>query len=279
MRHSDAENKNLWVETMEKLEMLNKAIWQQTLDKIVEPVCVKFEEPSAKKLGLVLVEFRCHEWLRPVLWNLAWLYSDSGCSLTVVCGPTNSKLVMDIVSTFANVRILELQSKACCTIDDYNHMMTQSTFYEMLSPCQNILVLQTDTLSRKQVTDEMLSYTYVGAPWAGLQKCGPSNSVVGNGGYSLRSVPDMIQICNTFTYDPVEDHAEDLFFAKHTKNPAPTALASAFSVEHVPHPYPCGMHQAWRFHSTDLVRHWLKAIPGLPPPERICSTFIGGQLL
>jgi hypothetical protein len=39
-------------------------------------------------------------------------------------------------------------------------------------------------------------------------------------------------------------------------------IAKSFSVEHVAHEDPCGMHQAWRFHRTFWIARWLKDLPG-----------------
>jgi len=106
------------------------------------------------------------------------------------------------------------------------------------------------------------TYGYVGSPWIMPQKGGPINGLVGNGGYSLRNVALMKEACTSYAYDHAVDKAEDLFFAKRCKNVAPALIAKSFSVEHVAHEDPCGMHQAWRFHRTFWIARWLKDLPG-----------------
>jgi hypothetical protein len=40
----------------------------------------------------------------------------------------------------------------------------------------------------------------------------------------------------------------------------PVEYAKLFSVEHIWHPSPCGLHQAWKFHSEARLREWLRGL-------------------
>jgi hypothetical protein len=66
----------------------------------------------------------------------------------------------------------------------------------------------------------------------------------------------MIDVCEHFTFVKDRDLAEDIFFSKHVQSIPEAEEASAFSVELVMHPDPCGMHQIWIY--------W--GAPGAHPP-------------
>ena len=247
-----------------KFESDNKATWERALEGIPEPPLEKreFAKLEDADMAVVMIEFREHAWLKPVLWNAANVYgSQIGIALVVVCGLKNHVYVQKITEFWRGVRIIVLPYDNV-SIPMYNSILTSVDFYERFDPCKSILLIQTDTLTRKRVPKEFLEYSYIGAPWAGPQINGPPNGVVGNGGYSLRDVESMKRACRSHRYDPIRDTAEDLFFAKYSPSPrgkqvAPLGVAMEFSVEHVPSPDPCGMHQAWRFHPKERLVQWL----------------------
>jgi hypothetical protein len=254
------------------MEQTNKAFWEAKLNEIVEPPSEKcvFARLEDAKMAVVMIEFREHEWLKPVLRNAAHVYGgQQDVALVIVCGTANHAFVQREVTASWTNAVLRVMPIDNATIPMYNEMLTSAVFYDLFHPCPAILLIQTDTLTRKRVPLEYLQYSYVGAPWFGPQNAGPVNGVVGNGGYSLRDVAVFKEVCRTNTYDVKVDMAEDLFFSKHAnselKQVAPANMAWAFSVEHVPHADPCGMHQAWRFHSLDKLESWLKDLPGIPP--------------
>ena len=252
------------------MEASNKLLWEETLQKIAEPPLKKrtFARIQDARLAVVMIEFRTHEWLSKVLFNAAHVYGgQSDVALVVVCGLKNhAYLQREITASWTNV-IIHVLPHDNVTIPIYNSILTSESFYEIFDPCKSILLIQTDTLSRKRVPWDLVEkYAYIGAPWGGLQINGPTDSVVGNGGYSLRNVSVMKKTCREHVFDPKKDIAEDLFFAKHGRSiefpVTPADVAWGFSVEHVPHPDPCGMHQAWRFHSREKLESWLKNLPG-----------------
>ena len=280
----------------------NKLMWQDALDSMSEPPVEKrrFAELADADFSVVMVEFREHEWLRPTLWNVAHVYGgllsvgrEYKVALTIVCGTSNVGLVRSIVDGWTGVEIRCLP-RTNCTIEEYNGILTSTSFYDLFRPCPVILVIQTDTLSRKRIPKSLVEkYSYVGAPWWGPQNHGPPDAVVGNGGYSLRDVESCRRVCESMTFSTAEDMNEDLFFAKYLrlsdkespqeskrKTLAPADVARAFSVEQVPHDDPSGMHQAWRFHLPAMVKKWLAGVPGTNPslnlsdgimvPEGLC---------
>jgi hypothetical protein len=262
-------------------EATNKALWEETLRRIRPPPSERsrFAAPRDARLTVVMVEFREHAWLRPVLLNAAHVYGGrKDVALTVVCGLRNREFVESVATAGLVGVTVEVVPLDNADIPTYNRLLTSVEFYARFAPCKTILLIQTDTLTRRAVPDRYIdAYAYIGAPWAGPQNCGPTFSVVGNGGYSLRRVSAMIDACAQ-RYDPVRDMAEDLFFSKHcTTGVAPADVAREFSVEHMPHDDPCGMHQAWRFHPRVTLLRWLDGLPGtledtvpaarMPPPQ------------
>jgi hypothetical protein len=85
------------------------------------------------------------------------------------------------------------------SIDGYNDLLLSRKFYQAFASFQHILIVQTDALVLSDKLDYWCAkgYSYVGAPWFnGFTK--PTlpltlNSV-GNGGFSLRRVPDFLKV-------------------------------------------------------------------------------------
>ncbi len=84
-------------------------------------------------------------------------------------------------------------------IDGYNRLMLSSIFYRTFIAYEYILIAQTDSLVFKDELDAWTKkgFSYIGAPWF----VGYTNPIkplrldcVGNGGFSLRSVPDFLKV-------------------------------------------------------------------------------------
>jgi hypothetical protein len=255
---NSSEIKYIFCRAKEMNEIENKRLWEETLLAIEDPPPEKaiFCDGKNARLTLVLIEFREHPLIEKVLHNLAWVYGGLGdVALSVVCGRSNASYVKRFQMKNMSIHVKEEVDNV--DIRGYNEIMTSPSFYRLFSSPM-ILVVQTDTITRHAIPERFYyDYEYVGAPWVGPQINGPEFRVVGNGGYSLRSVHAMIEICESVKYD---GEAEDLFFSKHTRKVAPLDEASKFSVEHVFHEDPCGLHQAWRFHSRSRLEHLLKPL-------------------
>ena len=257
------------------IEAANKIKWEAALSQIVCPPIERrtFAALEDAAMAIVMIEFREHAWLSQTLFNVTHVYGGSkDVGLVVVCGSRNERMVRNILEGYRGV-VIRVLPRENVTISEYNSLLTSPEFYALVDPCPVMLLIQTDTLTRKRIpTSYIDKYSYIGAPWVGPQICGPTNGVVGNGGYSLRDVAAMKNACTLNKFSESEDKAEDLFFAKHgngeIKKIAPVNVAMEFSVEHVPHPDPCGMHQAWRFHRPELLDHWLTNLPGKEKGEK-----------
>ena len=138
-------------------------------------------------------------------------------------------------------------------VSDYNELVLK--FLPDVVDVDYLLIVQFDgfILNEKEWSNIFLHYDYIGAPWP-LSTFPEYN--VGNGGFSLRS-RKLIQACRDLPYD--NTIAEDVFVARHSRaylemekaiRFASSGVASHFSVEDVPVPYP-----TFGFHALHQLPH------------------------
>jgi hypothetical protein len=176
-----------------------------------------------------------------------------------------------------NPRLIFSKIKASIVSKDtWDKFVGSAEMYEMI-PFDKVLLFQLDVTFCKGKNSpsysKFLEWDYIGAPWAHL----PNGLSVGNGGLSIRSVPKMIQIANSFARMPEE--ADDLFFAGHIRQvgglvPSPE-VAAEFSIESVFHPNPFGTHiisanelnrwaiGLWKPSTTDQATQLLENCPNI----------------
>jgi hypothetical protein len=144
-------------------------------------------------------------------------------------------------------------------VSDYNELVVK--FLPEVVDVDYLLIVQFDgfILNEKEWSNIFLHYDYIGAPWP-LNTFSELN--VGNGGFSLRS-RKLIQACRDLPYD--NTIAEDVFVARHSRvylemekavRFASAGVASHFSVEDVPVPYPTfgfhGLHHLPRLYRKNI---------------------------
>ena len=236
-------------------------IYEELLSNIPSPSPQhRFRDYLGKpvELSIMFIEFREHAWTRPVLRNIANVYGSCesmSSELVIICGRTNWQFMKTIISEEGiKCTIIKLDVD---NIDryNYNHLLTSAKFWQVVRDnihSTHVLLIQTDTLTRKVIPSKLLEYDYVGAPWKEPQPGGHLVRRVGNGGYSLRRVQAMIDVCENNHFDIERDRAEDLFFGKHCLLVPEAHEASEFAVEHVFHKDPCGVHQIWIHHPQTL---------------------------
>jgi hypothetical protein len=236
----------------------NKNLWDMALQNIKQPSKPKCQwyvangTNAKSELDIVIIEPRMHPWLRGCLYNIAHVYGGTGASLHIYCGTQNKSYISDIINGWNGVQLHDMNVKNL-TINEYSKMLTSAEFWRApWLTATHVLIFQTDTLTLNKIQEKHLKYDYIGAPWG-------DNGEIGNGGYSLRNRRVMEELAST--WGPTEE-PEDLFFASKLKKwQTPTTQeASEFSVEHIYHPNPCGLHQAWLFHSTERVQGWLSKL-------------------
>lgn len=245
-------------------ESTRRALWDAVLTSIAEPPMQKQEwyngpDPS---LDLVIVEPREHPWLRGVLFNMAHVYGGGNVALHIFHGNTNKGFVDAIIEGWKNVykHPLGVDNLA---IPHYNKLLTSPQFWKNDHfHASHILIFQTDTIMLKPIPSLFFAFDYVGAPWP--FKVDPKmdpNKNVGNGGLSLRRTEAMIALTSRFEPTSAAEDVHLVSKIPHANLPT-NAVAAGFSVEHIYDADPCGLHQAWRFHSIEKVRAWLSRVPG-----------------
>lgn len=158
---------------------------------------------------------------------------------------------------------------AVFNMEDYNAIMKDASFWRSIlleSGSEECIIVQDDGFIINGVgIRDYLQYDYIGAPWADVRdnvyiKKYINPEMVGNGGFSLRNVYKMIEVCeqcseadkNALFYYNINEIPEDIFFVKHLKamkaNIAPFEVAKRFSVEQVMSDNPIGFHKFWNYH-------------------------------
>jgi len=157
-----------------------------------------------------------------------------------------------------------LDDIAVFDMEDYNAVLKDAQFWRSLKGDVCIVVQDDGFVVNGHGIGEYLDYDYVGAPWADgkdnayiKQHINPE--LVGNGGFSLRNVAKMIEVCeacseaekNALFYYNINEMPEDVFFVKHLRsmkaNIAPFEVARRFSVEQVLTNNPIGFHKFWLY--------------------------------
>lgn len=222
---------------------------------------------DAAYVECILIEPRPMPNLVHVLRNLSHFLPR--CALTVLHSQENAHLLPDN----GNIRAIQ-HFAGNITINQYNDLLCSPEFWE-IPRAPKVLIFQCDSALRANRLLDFVYYDYVGAPWNNA----PTPCVfVGNGGFSLRSRTVMRDIAAAHAASRASIHDnEDVFFAYHLKRmgyKVPSAdQAAAFSVEHVYHPDPMAMHQAWRFHKKEDVDKWFDVDPVEYTPPKITDAW------
>lgn len=250
---------------MDNLETeMSQAVFEVIINKISSPNNKKkqFKISNGNKLGICVIEFRQHEFLKPVLNQIAHVYGGTDASLYIVHGKNNETFCKDLLQDWKNVEYIKYDVESldkyqyadlCCTPEFYRNFKTEF-----------ILKMEWDSYIRKQIPEMFFNYAYVGAPWTGYPNDYPDNphvkvgnKLVGNGGFSLRNVKRMIEIC--------EEHpktnrklGEDVHITNCLRDDEIPEynLAKSFSVEWVYHEDPVGLHKVWCFHPIEVFKKW-----------------------
>ena len=135
--------------------------------------------------------------------------------------------INDLCYTSCGIIVKKFPQKFFSTFQMYNQMCQESSFYKLFSDYDYILIYQTDAFvfydNLKYFIE--LGYDYYGAPWP------HHNDKIGNGGFSLRKVSKMIEVCDKF--EPVLENEDMWFCLRHSDviNICPLNVAMKFSLE------------------------------------------------
>jgi len=165
-------------------------------------------------------------------------------------------------------------------IEMYNGVMKDAEFWRSIgSENDTCLIVQDDGfLMNGADFERFLEYDYIGAPWVDAKdnvylKKYVNPELVGNGGFSLRKVNKMTEICERFDkekhelfYYNINEIPEDVYFVKHLKvigaNVAPFEVARKFSVEQVMTVDPVGFHKFWLYNAPAATERLFKSMLG-----------------
>jgi len=139
------------------------------------------------------------------------------------------------------------------SVDDYNNILLNISFWNMFIEFDRVLLFQMDTMIYRNGIEKFYEYDYIGAPWDPKFKI--CNSNVGNGGLSIRNVKACINCLSKIKIKIKDEEkiAEDVFFSKAMlilgyKIPD-IKTASLFSIEDYMHNEECfGSHKLEKFH-------------------------------
>lgn len=116
-------------------------------------------------------------------------------------GPTSLKAYFDQLRVDLNARLksITFADQYFASIEGYNHLLLSTKFYQAFDAFEYLLIAQTDALV---LSDELefwckKQYSYIGAPWFEGYTTPTLPLVlesVGNGGFSLRRVPDFLKV-------------------------------------------------------------------------------------
>jgi len=160
-------------------------------------------------------------------------------------------------------------------LETYNTIMKNPQFWNKLKQekVEKCLIIQDDgVLVNGKTFETYMHYDYVGAPWVDQ----PDNlyirkhinpEMVGNGGFSLRDVAKMQEVCQTFEKEKhdlfffdINEIPEDIYFVKYLlkigANVPPKHIAKHFAIEQEPYEDDvCGFHKFWNYHRCNDVQN------------------------
>lgn len=158
-------------------------------------------------------------------------------------------------------------------IEQYNAKMKDiDTWLSIAKHADTVLTVQNDGLLIRSGIEEhpCNQYEYCGAPWKPVPylEQATRGNLVGNGGFSFRSVQSMIKTLKNhyretkmvYHMSPLMSEAEDVFFARRTVV-CPVNHAMTFAIEQTSNPEALGYHRFWMYHPVEFtVRFFEKAL-------------------
>ncbi len=212
----------------------------------------------------LIIEPRKHNALEYVLNNFTINLDNKLWNFVIYCSLYNKQFVEEIKNKLnIDIDIIPICNQNL-TIPDYNYLLTNKKFYEVIST-DLVLIFQTDTLIlNKDIIYDFLKYDYVGAPWF-------NEKAVGNGGLSLRNKNKMIEIIDK---KGVCKENEDFYFSFPRNynieiNKPNFEEGKRFSVEQCFHEKSFGIHKVWRNLKKEDYQQIIKIYPQIKVLESL----------
>jgi len=227
------------------------------------------------KLCVVYAEFRNLDIIPWNLYNLANVYGGTDASLTILHSGVCRNIILETIKDWKNVKCIQMTEDQS-SVDNYNLIFTNVNFWKLFEKHEFILLNQWDSYIFRKIPDKFFNFDYVGAPtghiyvkrdnntWLNLCsdecKCGncrwkkstfdyhPSDVVYSmmNGGFSLRKVSAMIDLCSKKPYP--KGQPEDVYFCLSYLYKPSIHEAKEFSVQGWKYDdgdVPVGCHKIW----------------------------------
>lgn len=243
-----------------------------------------FQTPNVGSLGeVVLVDNRSNIWsVWSILVTLDNLRAENW-AVSVFCSDANLKFLRsNLLPRVPNARIevLDDLNVSPFDIETYNSILKSPAFWDKIRSPRALVVQDDGVLIRPGLDDdrEILSQDFVGAPWIDvpdnrkmLERAGVGAGLVGNGGFSLRSVKAMREIAQS---DGDSEHGratfcgniqpvpEDVFFASAVNRrgrscPREVSERFAFEEKLPTNQNPLGFHKPWPYNkASELTKYF-----------------------
>lgn len=240
-----------------------------------EPSHEKTTWAPGGKLCMLFAEFRDLEIITYNIWNLAHVYGGGDVGLTIVYSGVNEKRIKDATRGWEGVKYVKAFD-GNITVDEYSKLFISNTFWEHFSSFEYVLTNQWDSYLFRQIPEKFFEYDFVGSPCghfyilygdriinicssacecdrckSGDHHFKESNFLnspykkwfMFNGGFSLRKVASMKQLCENKMYS---GEPEDVYFMISELSRPTREEALEFSVQDTMYDgVPVGCHQIW----------------------------------
>jgi hypothetical protein len=126
--------------------------------------------------------------------------------ICIICPPKISNFIADIQLKYHQKFDVEyFPNKYFSGISGYNKLLMTACFYKRFIKYEYMLIVQTDAIVFSDSLDDFCNsgFSYIGAPWlkdSSKLKLELSFVGVGNGGFSLRKIPDFIAVLSRIKY-------------------------------------------------------------------------------
>jgi hypothetical protein len=203
--------------------------------------------PKKSKYAFIMVERRCHTNWWFVLRNIAW--AAPHFSLYIFCSDLNYDFIRSVLGDKAeNVHIIQCFKGIADRRAGYlqSSILVQAPIFYKSIDAEWCINVHLDAYFLQKIPDWIFTGTYYGAPW------GWNPTRAGNGGLSIRNIPNMIDLCQREVDNVLSDCADDVYICnaleKHGFEIPPFDFRVKVFQENFPTPYNViGTHQFWTY--------------------------------
>ncbi len=243
------------------------------------------------KLTICLIEYRILLEIEYVLNALLHVYNSNEIGLTIICGNNNIGYIQNKFKGWKNLNIINTGHDNL-NRRTYSSLLKMPSFWEYFKAFSYVLIYQTDALIFRKIDDNYFKYDYIGARWNNIDNWLGNYKPKfngGNGGFSLRHVKSMINVCEihrNLKHEEINGSNEDGFFCSSDilKFPDEINTHIKFAVEEIYYDKPVGCHAIYKYLSNDnffkLINH-IKSVfnitESFPKENILMFKLFGGQ--